>query len=89
MWRRLIGGYERLSSPLLYQGDNGSIHFWDWHSGYNFQKLQTAVQPGSLDSEAGIFHCTYDMSGCRLITAEADKTIKMYKEDETAVRREM
>eukprot|EP00731_Ephydatia_muelleri_P031306 Em0022g820a len=69
---------------LVSGGDNGSIHFWDWHSGYNFQKLQTAVQPGSLDSEAGIFHCTYDMSGCRLITAEADKTIKMYKEDETA-----
>ena len=43
------------------------------------------MQPGSLDSEAGIFHCTYDMSGCRLITAEADKTIKVYKEDETAV----
>ena len=36
-----------------------------------------------------IFHCVYDMSGCRLITAEADKTIKMYKEDETVVRREM
>ena len=49
-----------------------------------------AVQPGSLDSEVGmIFHCVYDMSGCRLITAKADKTIKMYKEDETVVRREM
>ena len=29
------------------------------------------------------------MSGCHLITAEADKTIKMYKEDETVVRRDM
>ena len=38
------------------------------------------MQPGSLDSEVGIFQCVYDMS---------DKTIKMYKEDETVVRREM
>ena len=43
------------------------------------------MQPGSLDSEAGIFMCTFDMSGCRLLTAEADKTVKIYKEDEAAV----
>ena len=66
-------------------GDNGSMYFWDWKTGYNFQKIQTTVQPGSLDSEAGIFHCCFDQSGCRLLTAEADKTIKIYKEDETAV----
>lgn len=39
---------------------------------------------GSLDSEAGIYACTYDMTGSRLITCEADKTIKMWKEDESA-----
>ena len=78
---------KHLLVTLLPLGDNGTIHFWDWHSGYNFQKLQMAVQPGSLQaSEAGIFHCTYDMSGCHLLTAEADKTIKIFKEDETAVR---
>jgi len=65
--------------------DNGTLHFWDWKTGYNFQKQQTIAQPGSLDSEAGIFATTFDLSGCRLITAEADKTIKIYKEDETAV----
>lgn len=42
------------------------------------------VQPGSLDSEAGIFCMTFDQSGTRLITCEADKTIKVYKEDESA-----
>ena len=74
--------------PLLFcpsSGDNGSMYFWDWKTGYNFQKIQTTVQPGSLDSEAGIFQCCFDQSGCRLLTAEADKTIKIYKEDDTAV----
>ena len=62
------------------------MQFWDWRSGYCFQKLQSLAQPGSLDSESGIFASSFDMSGCRLITGEADKTIKIYKEDETAVR---
>ncbi|XP_027338418.1 protein pleiotropic regulatory locus 1 isoform X1 [Abrus precatorius] len=65
-------------------GDNGSMWFWDWKSGHNFQQAQTIVQPGSLDSEAGIYALTYDVTGSRLITCEADKTIKMWKEDETA-----
>lgn len=46
--------------------------------------LQAPVQPGSMDSEAGIFSMIYDNSGSRLITTEADKTIKIYKEDDTA-----
>ncbi|GAB6032614.1 LD24662p [Chamberlinius hualienensis] len=69
---------------LVSGGDNGTLHFWDWRTGYNFQRLQAPVQPGSIDSEAGIFACTFDQSGSRLLTAEADKTIKVYKEDETA-----
>ena len=43
------------------------------------------MQPGSLDSEAGIFAMTFDLSSSRLITCEADKTVKIYKEDDTAV----
>ena len=58
---------------------------WDWRTGYNFQRIHAAVQPGSLDSESGIFACIFDRSQDRLITAEADKTIKVYKEDDTAV----
>ncbi|KAK9727553.1 pre-mRNA-splicing factor prp46 [Basidiobolus ranarum] len=65
-------------------GDNGSMHFWDWKSGYNFQKTETTIQPGSLDSESGIFASTFDRSGSRLITGEADKTVKIWKEDENA-----
>ncbi|KAL3517153.1 hypothetical protein ACH5RR_024055 [Cinchona calisaya] len=69
---------------LATAGDNGSLWFWDWGSGHNFQQAQTIVQPGSLESEAGIYALTYDVTGSRLITCEADKTIKMWKEDETA-----
>uniref|UniRef100_A0A8D8CSL1 Pleiotropic regulator 1 n=2 Tax=Culex pipiens TaxID=7175 RepID=A0A8D8CSL1_CULPI len=69
---------------LVSGGDNGTMFFWDWRTGYNFQRFQAAVQPGSMDSEAGIFSMTFDVSGSRLITTEADKTIKIYKEDDEA-----
>lgn len=69
---------------LVSGGDNGTMHFWDWKTGYNFQRSQASVQPGSLDSEAGIFAMTFDQSSSRLITCEADKTVKIYKEDDTA-----
>ncbi|XP_072320179.1 pleiotropic regulator 1 [Eucyclogobius newberryi] len=73
------------SDGVLVSGaDNGTIHMWDWRTGYNFQRIHAAVQPGSLDSESGIFACMFDHSESRLITAEADKTVKMYKEDDTA-----
>jgi len=71
---------------LVSGGDNGSLMFWDWKTGYNFQQLETIPQPGSLDSESGIYCLQYDRTGSRLITAEADKTIKIYKEDETATK---
>ncbi len=61
------------------------MYLWDWRTGYNFQRVQAAVQPGSIDSEAGIFALMFDKSGSRLFSCEADKTIKIYKEDESAV----
>ena len=69
---------------LVSGGDNGSLYFWDWKSGYNFQQIQSKVQPGSLSSEAGIFAATFDRSSLRLITGECDKTIKIWGEDEEA-----
>ncbi|KAF6205235.1 hypothetical protein GE061_019402 [Apolygus lucorum] len=69
---------------LVSGADNGTLHCWDWRTGYNFQRLQAPVQPGSMDSESGIFSMVFDQSGSRLITTEADKTIKIYKEDDTA-----
>ncbi|XP_018008264.1 pleiotropic regulator 1 [Hyalella azteca] len=64
--------------------NNGTLYFWDWRTGHNFQKLQAPPQPGSMDSEAGVYAMAFDQSGSRLITCDADKTIKIYKEDEEA-----
>jgi pleiotropic regulator 1 len=69
---------------LFSGGDNGSIGFWDWKTGHMFQSLDTTAQPGSLDAEAGIFASTFDHTGLRLICGEADKTIKIWKQDEDA-----
>ena len=63
-----------------------ACRLWDWKSGNCFQQHATQVQPGSLEGEAGIFATTSDRSAGRLICADADKIIKMYKEDEHARR---
>jgi pleiotropic regulator 1 len=65
-------------------GDDGSICFWDWKTGYKFQDSASTAQPGSLEAEAGIFSSTFDLTGLRLITGEADKTIKVWKPDDEA-----
>eukprot|EP00921_Rhytidocystis_pertsovi_P013502 GHVQ01021835.1.p1 GENE.GHVQ01021835.1~~GHVQ01021835.1.p1 ORF type:complete len:526 (+),score=91.07 GHVQ01021835.1:581-2158(+) len=72
------------STVLVAGSNNGQLNFWDWPSGYIFQTIQSRVQPGSLESENGIFACTFDKSETRLITGECDKTIKVWKEDEQA-----
>jgi pleiotropic regulator 1 len=65
-------------------GDDGTMRFWDWKSGHCFQDSASIAQPGSLDAEAGIFASTFDLTGLRLITGEADKTIKVWKPDDDA-----
>ncbi|ELR11952.1 WD domain, Gbeta repeat-containing protein [Acanthamoeba castellanii str. Neff] len=69
---------------LVTGGDDGSLCFWDWKTGHLYQRTQTIVQPGSLDCEAAVYAMTFDQTGSRLITCEADKTIKVWKEDEDA-----
>lgn len=69
---------------LFSGGDNGSMSFWDWKSGHRFQAMDSIAQPGSLDAELGIMSSMFDKTGLRLITGEADKTIKIWKEDEKA-----
>lgn len=70
---------------LFSGGDNGSMKFWDWKSGYNYQSMDMIIQPGSLDAEAGIFCSTFDKTGLRLITGNADKSIHIYGQDDEAV----
>ena len=62
--------------------DNGTMDFWDYKTGYCFQRAETVAQPGSLDSENGIYAAAFDMTGTRLITGEADKTIKIWKQND-------
>jgi pleiotropic regulator 1 len=68
-------------TPLLNEdcaiADNGSMTFWDYATGTPFQNMEDIPQPGSLEAESGIFCSTFDMTGTRLITGSADKTIKV------------
>lgn len=45
---------------LVSGGDDGSLHFWDWKTGHSFQQQATIAQPGSLESEHGIFSLAFD-----------------------------
>lgn len=73
---------------LVSGGDAGGVTFWDWDAAAAFQTVQTVAQPGSLAVEAGVFAAAFDVSGSRLLTGEADKTIKMWKEVEGATEAE-
>lgn len=68
---------------VMYSGaDNGSMTWWDYKTGLPFQTMSDIPQPGSLDAEAGVFCSVFDVTGSRLITGCADKTIKIYREVE-------
>eukprot|EP00559_Dactyliosolen_fragilissimus_P006057 CAMPEP_0184868446 /NCGR_PEP_ID=MMETSP0580-20130426/30449_1 /TAXON_ID=1118495 /ORGANISM="Dactyliosolen fragilissimus" /LENGTH=562 /DNA_ID=CAMNT_0027369341 /DNA_START=66 /DNA_END=1754 /DNA_ORIENTATION=- len=69
---------------LVSGADDGSMRFWDYGSGYQFQQMETIAQPGSLDAENGVYVAEFDLTGTRLITGEADKTIKIWKQDDNA-----
>lgn len=48
---------------LVSCADNGSMNFWDYKTGYCFQKTSTIAQPGSLDAETGVFAASFDLTG--------------------------
>ena len=64
---------------LFSGGDNGTLTLWDYATGTPFQHMEDIPQPGSLEAEAGVFCSTFDVTGTRLITGGADKTIKVSK----------
>jgi pleiotropic regulator 1 len=47
---------------LCSAGDNGSMNFWDWKTGYNFHSTMAVAQPGSMDSENGINALQFDQT---------------------------
>lgn len=69
---------------LMSAADDGTMNFWDYGTGHCFQRTETIAQPGSLDAENGILAAEFDLTGTRLITCEADKTIKIWREDDEA-----
>ncbi|KAL3232198.1 Pre-mRNA-splicing factor PRP46 [Nakaseomyces bracarensis] len=69
---------------LFAGGDNGALSFFDYKSGHKYQSMVTKELPGSLESERGILCSSFDGTGLRLITGETDKSIKIWKQDETA-----
>ncbi|CAI4052789.1 hypothetical protein N7582_005561 [Saccharomyces uvarum] len=71
---------------LFAGGDDGMLSFYDYKSGHKYQSLATREMIGSLESERGVLCSTFDKTGLRLITGETDKSIKIWKQDETASR---
>lgn len=51
---------------LFSAGDNGSLWFWDWKSGHNYQQAQTIVQPGKW-RQCNLFVCFFIFSGQRRV----------------------
>lgn len=69
---------------LVSGGDDGGVRFWDYGAAHCFQRETSKLQPGSLECEGAIYALAFDRSGSRLISAEGDKTVKMWKEDSSA-----
>lgn len=62
------------------------MNFWDnyYNTRYCFQKTETVAPPGRLETENGIYTTAFDLAGTRLVTGEADKTSKIWKQSEDA-----
>jgi pleiotropic regulator 1 len=70
---RNISGHHQIVNTVAMNSDNvlvsgaddGSLKFFDWSSGYNFQSLTSKPQPGSIAAENGIFCSLFDKSSMR------------------------
>lgn len=66
------------NSIILAGCDNGQLHFWDYETGTLYDTIQSNIQPGSVEAENSILDCSFDRTESILITAECDKTIKIW-----------
>ncbi|KEQ67451.1 WD40 repeat-like protein [Aureobasidium melanogenum CBS 110374] len=64
-------------------GDDGLFTSWDRKTGQKFLQQKNKPDSGSLDAEAGILCSAFDRTGMQLIIGCADKTLKVYKEENT------
>ncbi|AYU83861.1 PRP46 / pre-mRNA splicing factor 46 [Leishmania donovani] len=74
---------------LAVGSQDGELAFYDWNipqprrvAGRHYAPYQwakTKSLPGTLHGEGGINALTYDVSGTRLITAESDKSVKIWR----------
>ena len=60
------------------------MQFWDYGTWHCFQSIDPAAQLDILDAVNGIFPVEFDGTRTRLVTGEADKTIKIWKQDKKA-----
>ncbi len=58
---------------LVSCADDGSMNFWDWKSGYNFQQTHSKPQPGFISFEEGRFCAEFDKSSLRLRKGELER----------------
>jgi pleiotropic regulator 1 len=65
---------------VLVAGGEDGLGFFDWGSAKQFQSLAIPLLPGSLKTEATCLAASFDMTGSRLITCNADKSVHMHKE---------
>lgn len=74
---------------------DGHLAFYDWSKQpdiitngerkvFPFYRTMTKSIPGTLKGEGGINFMTFDASGTRLITAESDKSVKVWQMKERA-----
>lgn len=69
---------EAMSATVVAGTNDGYLHFWDYKSGRLIQSVKSIAQPGALPSENAIFALAFDRSETRLLTAECDKSIKVW-----------
>lgn len=73
---------------LAVGSQDGHVMFYDWNHEQEMSRLEprpffqtkTKSLEGTLQGEGGINCMVYDASGTRLVTAESDKTVKIWQE---------
>ena len=64
---------------LVSASNAGKLNFYHYPTGYQYQSIDT-YNNNNTEEEHGIFATSFDRTGTRLITCEADKTIKIWKQ---------